>query len=87
MEQSAHNSTAARHQYEAVGIPQLITLPEVVGITGISKSEIHRRMKAGRFPKPVKLGSGRCTRWSIGEISAWVNDRLAERDVISQKSA
>ena len=62
------------------GIPQLIPLPEVVKITGISKSEIFRRLKESRFPITARLGTGRCTRWERSEIVGWVNARLAERD-------
>jgi prophage regulatory protein len=60
-------------------IPQLIPLPEVVKITGISKSEVFRRLKENRFPIPARLGTGRCTRWARSEIVDWVNARLAER--------
>ena len=59
---------------------QLIALPEVVRIAGISKSEIFRRVKEGRFPSPTRIGEGRCTRWEIGEVQNWVRERLAERE-------
>lgn len=58
---------------------QLVALPEVVRTSGISKSEIFRRMKAGHFPQPVRMGAGRCTRWEMGEVQEWVRERLAER--------
>lgn len=58
---------------------QLIALPDVIRITGLSKSEIWRRVRADlHFPKPVRLGD-RCTRWSRGECLDWARDRLAER--------
>lgn len=58
---------------------QLVALPEVVRISGLSKSEIFRRIKRGGFPEPARLGTGRCTRWELGEVQAWVRERLAER--------
>lgn len=58
---------------------QLIALPEVVRISGISKSEIFRRIKLKNFPAPARIGDGRCTRWEMGEVQAWVRDRLSER--------
>lgn len=58
---------------------QLIKLPEVSNVAGISKSEIFRRMKTGDFPQPIRLGNGRCTRWEMGEVQAWIKKQLAER--------
>ena len=63
---------------------QLIPLPEVIKIAGISKSEIFRRLANKKFPAPVRLG-GRCTRWELNEVVSWVSDRLAERN--GQKAA
>lgn len=48
-------------------------------ISGISKSERWRLIKQGRFPRPIRLGP-RCTRFSLREVSEWVEARKAERD-------
>ncbi len=64
---------------------QLIPLPEVVRISGISRSEIFRRIHAGKFPQPVRIGRGRCTRWSSIEVVEWAVDRLGERDAKAAK--
>jgi prophage regulatory protein len=63
---------------------KLIALPVVSSITSLSKSEIWRRVKTDpKFPKPIRLSlsgpNGRCTRWSLQEVLAWVDARLAER--------
>lgn len=58
--------------------PQFIRLPEVLRIVGLSKSEIWRRIQAGTFPTPIKLGD-RATRFELGEVQAWASARLAER--------
>ena len=34
--------------------------------------------QAGSFPAPIRLGE-RCTRWSLREVSQWVEQRKAER--------
>lgn len=52
---------------------------DAVRIAGISKSEIHRRVADGTFPKPIRFAP-RCTRYPLHEIEQWVVDRLAERD-------
>lgn len=57
---------------------QLIRLPDVLRITGLSKSEIWRRVNERRFPEPIRLGE-RCTRWEITEVQSWVAARLSER--------
>lgn len=46
-------------------------LPTVQAKTGLSKSEIYRRIKAGVFPKPLKLGA-RAVAWHSNQIDSWV---------------
>jgi prophage regulatory protein len=36
-------------------------------------------MKAGTFPKPVKIGE-RAVAWPESEINAWLEQRIAERE-------
>lgn len=50
----------------------------VSGRLGMHPATIYAEIKAGRFPKPVKLG--RSSRWVEAEIDAWVEQRLNERD-------
>ena len=56
---------------------RLIRLPDVEGATGCKKSTIYELMKAGRFPKPVRL-SARHVAWSEAAVLQWVQDRIAE---------
>lgn len=57
---------------------RLARRPEVLAIVGLSRSEIDRLEKAGRFPKRVAI-SPRCTAWPLDEVEKWVSDRIAER--------
>lgn len=57
----------------------LIRLPQVKAETGLSRSGIYRRLAAGDFPAPVKLGE-RSVAWSAEEIAAWCQARIDERD-------
>lgn len=50
----------------------------VRGLVGLHPATIYAEIKAGRFPKPVKLG--RSSRWPESEISAWIEARKRERD-------
>ena len=55
---------------------RLIRLPDVEGATGCKKSTIYELMKAGRFPKPVRL-SARHVAWPESAVLQWVQDRIA----------
>ncbi len=54
-------------------------LPQVKARTGLSRSEIYRRIAMGDFPAPVKLGQ-RASAWSKHEVDAWISQRIAQRD-------
>jgi prophage regulatory protein len=57
----------------------LMRLPALLSRIGLSRSEIYRRVIAGTFPRPIKLG-GRAVVWNSVEIDSWLADRIAERD-------
>lgn len=59
--------------------PFLERLPQVRTRTGLSRSEIYRRIAAGDFPKPIKLGP-RASAWPEHEVTAWIAARIAARD-------
>lgn len=50
-------------------------LPTVESETGLSKSEIYRRIKLNTFPKPLKLGV-RAVAWPAVEIQSWVKSLI-----------
>ncbi len=58
---------------------RLLRLPEVKARTGYSRSEVYRRIAAGDFPAPVKLGD-RASAWPEHEVNAWCLARIAARD-------
>ena len=57
----------------------LLRLREVCRRTCKSRSELYRRIAAGDFPQPVKLGE-RASAWPEHEVTAWVASRIAARD-------
>lgn len=61
--------------------PDLRRLPAVRRQTGQSTATIYRRVKAGTFPSPVKIGP-RASAWVGAEVDQWVADRIADRDSI-----
>lgn len=58
---------------------KILKLPEVIAKTGLSKSTIYAKAKAGTFAKPLKLGT-RASAWIEEEIDAWIAGRITARD-------
>ena len=48
----------------------IASVDEIAKHYGVCKATIWRWVKAGQFPKPIKLGIG-LTRWNISEVMAW----------------
>ena len=57
----------------------ILRLPEVIKITGLSRSAIYDQIAAGRFPKQIKLTS-RSSGWVESEVSSWLDSLIAKRD-------
>lgn len=57
----------------------LLRLPQVKAQTGLSRSELYRRIAMGVFPAPIKIGV-RASAWSSAEIDRWIAERIAQRD-------
>ena len=57
---------------------RILRTPEVVKLTGLSRTTIWRRVQSGDFPAPVKLGSlaGRSVGWRESEIVEWFEQLL-----------
>lgn len=55
-------------------VRELMRREEVEERFGISRSWIYGEMRAGRFPKPVKIGR-RSVRWRVVDLDEWAADR------------
>lgn len=53
---------------------RIIKLPEVMSMTGLSRSSIYLLIKKGSFPTQVKL-STRSSGWFWREIYSWLESR------------
>lgn len=63
---------------------RLIRMPEVTRLTGLKRTTVYKRLKEDpTFPKPVPLSDstarGAPVAWVLGEVQAWVNERIASR--------
>lgn len=58
--------------------PKLIRMKDVLQRISLSKTEVYRRIKAGTFPKQVRLGLSRIA-FVEAEIDQWVQERSDDR--------
>jgi len=49
----------------------LLRIKTVTQATGLSSATVYRKLAAGEFPQPVRLGA-RCTRWKAEAIRDWI---------------
>ncbi|OFC70826.1 helix-turn-helix transcriptional regulator [Alteromonas confluentis] len=54
---------------------KIMRLPEVIQMTGLSRSTIYLRMGKGSFPQTISLGE-RAVGWLLSDIEAWLDARV-----------
>lgn len=54
----------------------ILRLPQVIQMTGMSRSLVYQCSKDGKFPKPIKL-SERASGWILSEVEEWIASRMA----------
>ena len=54
-------------------VKKIYRLPEVMSLTGLSRSSIYLRIAVQEFPKPIKIGR-RAVGWSEDSLIAWQAD-------------
>jgi prophage regulatory protein len=55
---------------------QFLRLNHLKERLGVSGSSIWSWVKAGTFPKPIKL-SENCTAWNVADVEAWSQSRIS----------
>ncbi len=80
----AQPRTAPIHQFDPATI--IIRISELSAITGYARPTIYKRLKDDpTFPKPVPLSNSKArgapVGWVLGEVQAWVRQRIALREV------
>ena len=53
-----------------------LRLPQVLEITGLSKTQIYRLVHLSQFPAPKNL-STRVVAWDSEEVNSWLIDRFS----------
>lgn len=70
---------------------QIIRLPELKKLSGLSRSSIYARLNRASkffdetFPRPVPLGA-RAVGFSRREVEKWISERIAARDACAQRA-
>ena len=54
--------------------PILIRLPEMCAMIGLKRATVYKKIKAGDFPLPIKIGSA--SLWSREEIETWIQRQI-----------
>ena len=57
---------------------RFLRLPEVIELTGVSRSTIYRWMGNGEFPKQISIG-GKTVAWLEAEVEEWIHTRTESR--------
>lgn len=60
-------------------IKKIYRLPDVMMMTGLSRSSIYLRISTNEFPKPIKIGR-RAVGWPEESIIAWQARMMEARD-------
>jgi prophage regulatory protein len=63
---------------------QIYRLPEVIKLTGMSRSAIYQAIKDSSFPKQVRI-SMRSVGWLKSDIEEWIDDKVdtSSRNVLA----
>ncbi len=56
------------------GEVQILRIGQVLCMTGLSKTTLWRRVRAGEFPAPVRLGGprSRAVGWRRADVERWI---------------
>lgn len=60
--------------------PTILRRKQVEARTGLKRTAIFDRVKAGTFPKPVNLGSALAIGWIESEVNDWIRSCINKRD-------
>ena len=52
----------------------LVRLRQLTAMVGLSRSTIYRLVKAGNFPKPIRIGISSLA-WRMDDIHKWIDSR------------
>ena len=57
---------------------KFLKLPQVISITGLSRSAVYQAISEGRFPKQINLGA-RSIAFLESEVQEWMEECIVNR--------
>ena len=57
--------------------PRILRLPEVIRLTGLSRSTLYSLISKEEFPKQIKLTTRSCG-WDSIAVQRWINSRIGD---------
>lgn len=63
---------------------RFVRIHEVLARTGLARPTVYKRIAAGDFPPPVKVGSASV--WVESELDAWMRSRIRTRPANPQEA-
>ena len=58
---------------------QMLRMPAVIALTGLSRSTIYQLAAEGKFPRQIKVSENTAA-WVASEIDSYLAERIALRD-------
>lgn len=62
--------------------PRYLREPDVLALFPFARATLHRHVRNGTFPRPVKIG-GRCNAWLADEIAEYQAAIIAQREGVA----
>ncbi|SUX28441.1 helix-turn-helix transcriptional regulator [Chromobacterium vaccinii] len=53
----------------------MLRLPDVMKVTGLSRSSLYALIKQGQFPRQIQLGP-RAVAWLSSDVESWLEERI-----------
>lgn len=66
--------------FDSLPAAAVVRVPEVLRITGMSRTTLWRRCRDGGFPQPVRLPGSAIIGWRAGDVRRWLAS-LADADL------
>ena len=60
---------------------RFLRLPEVKGVTGMSRSSIYRLIQEKKFPDPIRLQKPNVSVWRSDEVQKWIIETIESASV------
>ncbi len=58
---------------------RLISMKTVRERTSLSPSQVHRLVRANRFPRPIRITERRMA-WIEGDVDRWISEKIKTQD-------